>query len=62
MNFPFQSKNKLSKEEIAEMLKMSPEAYESFENAYQSIGMKQETDNFMDISIKDIKKENQDIS
>ena len=60
MNFPFPSKNKLSKEEIAEMLKMSPEAYESFENAYQSIGMKQETDNFLDISIKDIKKENQD--
>lgn len=58
MNFPFLSKNKLSKEEIAEMLKMSPEAYESFENAYQSIGMKQETDNFLDISIKDLKKEN----
>lgn len=25
MNFPFPNKNKLSKEEIAEMLKMSPE-------------------------------------
>ena len=60
MNFPFSSKNKLSKEEIAEMLKMSPEAYESFEDAYQSIGMQQETDNFLDISIKDVKKESLD--
>ena len=39
---------------------MSPEAYESFEDAYQSIGMQQETDNFLDISIKDVKKESLD--
>ena len=39
---------------------MSPEAYESFEHAYQTIGMKQETDNFLDISIKDMKKECRD--
>lgn len=57
MNFPFQKEKKLSKEEIAELLNMSPEAYESFEHAYQSIGMQQETDNFLDISIKDLKKE-----
>lgn len=57
MNFPFQKKKILSKEEIAELLNMSSEAYESFEHAYQTIGMKQETDNFLDISIKDIKNE-----
>lgn len=60
MNFPFQKKKTLSKEEIAELLNMSPEAYESFEHAYQTIGMKQETDNFLDISIKDMKKECRD--
>ena len=60
MNFPFQKEKKLSKEKIAELLNMSPEAYESFEHAYQSIGMQQETDNFLDVSIKDMKKENQD--
>lgn len=57
MNFPFQKKKTLSKEEIAELLNMSPEAYESFEHAYQTIGMKQETDNFLDISVKDVKNE-----
>lgn len=57
MNFPFQKERTLSKEEIAELLNMSPEAYDSFEHAYQSIGKQQKTENFLDISIKDMKKE-----
>lgn len=48
----------MSKEDIAELLNTSPEALAAFEESYQMIGMNQETDNFMDISVEDVKEKN----
>ena len=49
---------KLSKEEIAELLNTSPEALTAFEKAYQTLSIQQDTDNFLDINVHDVKNLN----
>jgi hypothetical protein len=45
-------KTMLSKDEIAEMLKISPEAYEEFEKQYKNAALLSTSDNFFDVNAK----------
>ncbi len=54
----FKKPTELSKEEIAELLNTSPEALTAFEKTYQTLSIQQDTDNFLDINVHDVKNLN----
>lgn len=53
-------KNELSKDEIAELLKIKPELLEQFENAYKNISEQPEKKNFFKVSAKQAVQERKD--
>jgi hypothetical protein len=56
------TKTLLSKDEIVEMLKISPEAYDEFEKAYQNIALSNVSDNFFNVNAKQAATEKEGIT
>lgn len=62
MNMPFRNMPTPSKEEIAQILKTSPELLDSFETAYQSASFAEESenDNFFKVNSRQVSREKHD--